>query len=150
MSKASLNICAYILWQHECSAHLGKHLSVGLMDGMVGLLFSKVTLWVWVPSKKCEILPSPALSVFKVFFNYYYCCAGWWYVVAFTKALTMCQIYHTWIHPLHCSLYIPSPPIPETVSTGIMFEFTLVLYFYFLKFNMVIWPFKVYRKKKNK
>jgi hypothetical protein len=29
------------------------------------------------------------------------CCSGWGYIVRFTKVLTMYQIYHTWIHPLH-------------------------------------------------
>jgi hypothetical protein len=37
-------------------------------------------------------------------FFYYYCCAGRGYIVVFTKVLTMCQIYHTWFQPLHCSL----------------------------------------------
>jgi hypothetical protein len=60
------------------------------------------------------------------FILFFYCCTGWGYVVAFTKILTMCQIYHTWIHPLYCSSPSPllPPLIPETVSTGIIFAFT--------------------------
>jgi hypothetical protein len=59
-----------------------------------------------------------------VFLFFYYCCAEWGYIVAFIKVLTMYQIYHTWIHPLHRSPLLPSPPIPGTVSTGIIFAFT--------------------------
>jgi hypothetical protein len=33
--------------------------------------------------------------------DFYYCCAGWRYIGAFTKVLTMYQIYH--------SLILPSP-----------------------------------------
>jgi hypothetical protein len=55
------------------------------------------------------------LGMFKIsFFLFFFCClntilfiylffffcAGWRYIVAFTKVLTMCQIYHTWIHLL--------------------------------------------------
>jgi hypothetical protein len=29
------------------------------------------------------------------FQNFFYCCAGWGYIVAFTKVLTMYQIYHS-------------------------------------------------------
>jgi hypothetical protein len=44
--------------------------------------------------------------------------------VAFTKVLTMYQIYHTLIHPVHCSPLSLPPWIPETVSAGISFAFT--------------------------
>jgi hypothetical protein len=40
-------------------------------------------------------------------FPYYF--AGWGNIVAFTRVLTMYQIYHTWIHPFHCSPLSPSP-----------------------------------------
>jgi hypothetical protein len=33
----------------------------------------------------------------------FYCCAEWRYIVAFTKVLTIHQMYHTWIHRLHRS-----------------------------------------------
>jgi hypothetical protein len=46
-------------------------------------------------------------------------CAEWGYIVAFTKVLTIYQIYHTWIHPFHLS-----PPIPRVVSTDTIFSFT--------------------------
>jgi hypothetical protein len=37
-------------------------------------------------------------------------CAGWEYIVALTEVLTIYQIYHTGIHPLHCSpLSLPPP-----------------------------------------
>jgi hypothetical protein len=41
--------------------------------------------------------------------------------VAFRKILTM---YHAWIHPLHHSLLVPPPLIPEIISTDIIFPFT--------------------------
>jgi hypothetical protein len=44
------------------------------------------------------------------------------YIVAFTKVLTMYQIYQIGIHPLHCSAL--SPPIPGRVSAGIIFAST--------------------------
>jgi hypothetical protein len=42
-------------------------------------------------------------------FSFFYFCAGWGYIVAFTKVLTMYQIYHTLIHPLHSSPLSPWP-----------------------------------------
>jgi hypothetical protein len=42
-------------------------------------------------------------------------------IVAFTKVLTIYQIYHSWIHPLHHSLSLP-PPIPRIVSTVSFFH----------------------------
>jgi hypothetical protein len=44
----------------------------------------------------------------------FYCFAGWGYIVAFTKVLTMYQMYHTWIRSLSTHLSPPSP-IPEIV-----------------------------------
>jgi hypothetical protein len=41
------------------------------------------------------------------------------YTVAFTKVLTIYEIFHIWIHPLHHSPCLPS--IPGIVSTGIIF-----------------------------
>jgi hypothetical protein len=43
--------------------------------------------------------------------------------VTFTKVLTIYQIYHTWIHPLHHSPSSPPAPIPWIVSIGIIFLF---------------------------
>jgi hypothetical protein len=63
-----------------------------------------------------------SLFFFCFFIFSLYCCAGWEYVVAFTKVLTMYQIYLT-LPPSPLS-FIPSPPIPGTVSTGIIFAFT--------------------------
>jgi hypothetical protein len=63
-------------------------------------------------------------------FIFFYCFVGQGYIVAFTKALTMCQIHHTWIHP-SIALFYPSPPVPGTVSTGIVFTFTYMCTHYF-------------------
>jgi hypothetical protein len=52
-------------------------------------------------------------SFFPDFYLFIFCCAG--YIVAFTKVLTIYQIYHTWIHPLYHS--------PGVVSTDIIFLF---------------------------
>jgi hypothetical protein len=40
----------------------------------------------------------------------------WGYIVAFTKVITIYQIYHTWIHPLHHFPLFSPPPIPGIVS----------------------------------
>jgi hypothetical protein len=62
---------------------------------------------------------------------FFYCFARWRYIVAVSKFLTMYQIHHTWIHPLHHSPLYHSP-IPGMVSTGINFAFiymcTLILH----------------------
>jgi hypothetical protein len=55
------------------------------------------------------------LYAFSCFLN---CCVVWLDIVAFSKVLTMYQIYHTWIHPSTILLYIPSFT-PGVVSTGI-------------------------------
>jgi hypothetical protein len=47
---------------------------------------------------------------------FFYCYAGWGYIGAFPKVLAVYQIYHTWIHPGHCSFILPLS-IPGTVST---------------------------------
>jgi hypothetical protein len=52
------------------------------------------------------------------------CCAEWGYIVASTQVLTIEQIYHTRIHPLHHSPLSYPPPITGIVSTGIIFPFT--------------------------
>jgi hypothetical protein len=52
-----------------------------------------------------------------------YCYDVWGYIVAFTKVITMYQIYCTWIHLLNHSPSSSSPPIPGVVSTGIIFAF---------------------------
>jgi hypothetical protein len=53
--------------------------------------------------------------------------------MAFTKVLTIYQIYHIGIHPLHNSPLFPPSPIPGMVSTGIIFAFTY-MYTYFLHY----------------
>jgi hypothetical protein len=45
--------------------------------------------------------------------------------MAFTKDLTMYQIYYTWIHPSLILLYAP-PPIPGILSRDIDFVFTFM------------------------
>jgi hypothetical protein len=62
------------------------------------------------------------INYFQVFF--FYCCANWVYTVAFTKVLTIYQIYHTWVHHFHYSSSCPPPPTPGIVSTDIIFPFT--------------------------
>jgi hypothetical protein len=53
-------------------------------------------------------------------------------IAAFRKVLTIWQIYHTWIHSLHCS---PLPPslIPGIVIAGIIFALTY-MYINFLHY----------------
>jgi hypothetical protein len=68
---------------------------------------------------------------------FFYCCAGWGYIVAFTKVLTIYQIYCTWVHPLHHS---PSPSpslIPRIVSTDNIFLSTYMCtqYLYHIHFR---------------
>jgi hypothetical protein len=56
---------------------------------------------------------------YLLFFN----CAEWGYTVACTKVLTIYQVYHTWIHPLHHSFLSPPSSVPGIVSTGLIFSF---------------------------
>jgi hypothetical protein len=63
----------------------------------------KLGLWQKVASHITNAMKSSL-------FYFFYCCTGWGYIVAFTKVLTMYQIYHTWIHPLLCSPLSLSPP----------------------------------------
>jgi hypothetical protein len=58
------------------------------------------------------------------FFPFIYCFAKWEYTVAFIKVLTIHQIYHSWIHPLHHSPLTLPFPIPGAVLTGLIFPFT--------------------------
>jgi hypothetical protein len=51
-------------------------------------------------------------------------CCG--YIVASTKVLIICQIYHTWIYPLHHSPLSLPTPILGIVSTGLIFPFTYI------------------------
>jgi hypothetical protein len=55
--------------------------------------------------------------------------------VAFTKVLTVCQIYHTWIHLLHHSPLSFFSPFLE-VSTGVIFPVTNMCtqYLYYIHF----------------
>jgi hypothetical protein len=56
-----------------------------------------------------------------------YCCAGWGYIVAFTKALTMYQIYHTWIHLLHHS---PLSSLPHSWNSFNRSYFSIYVHVY--------------------
>jgi hypothetical protein len=44
---------------------------------------------------------------------YYYYCAEWGYIGVFIQVLTMYQIHHPWIHPLHCSVLYSLPQFLE-------------------------------------
>jgi hypothetical protein len=48
----------------------------------------------------------------------------WGYIVAFTKLLTIYQIYHSWSHPIHCSPLFHPAPIPGIVSVNVIFTCT--------------------------
>jgi hypothetical protein len=70
---------------------------------------------------KIQYQPIHTVVSINYIFSFFKNCAGWGYIVAFTKVLTIYQIYHNWIHPLHNSPLSPSPPIPGIVSTVIIF-----------------------------
>jgi hypothetical protein len=66
-------------------------------------------------------LKAPQFLFVVVFFLY--CCVVCWYIVAFTKVLTLHQLYHTWIHTFyHFPLSLSA--VHGTISTGIIFAFT--------------------------
>jgi hypothetical protein len=56
-----------------------------------------------------------------------FCCAGLGYIVAFTKGLTMCQIYHSWMHFLHHS----SLSSPHSRNCFNRYLFSIYKYSYF-------------------
>jgi hypothetical protein len=62
--------------------------------------------------------------LFFLFTYFFYCCSGWGYIVAFTKDITMYQLYHTWVHLLHYFPLYLTLPIPGIVSTGSIFPIT--------------------------
>jgi hypothetical protein len=65
-------------------------------------------------------------SEFKIlFFFFYYCFAGWGYIVTFTKVLTIYQIYHTWIHPLHHSAF--TTPFPHASNSFNKYHFSIYI-----------------------
>jgi hypothetical protein len=66
---------------------------------------------------------------FWICLNFFYCCSGWRYIVAFTKVLTMYQIYYTWIHPPLLS-YI-SPPLISCNSFN-RYHFCIYIHVYTL------------------
>jgi hypothetical protein len=84
---------------------------------------SKISLW-------CGFVISLWSLTFFIFFLFLLLCHG--YIVAFTKVLTLYQIYHTLIHPLHHSPLTSTPLIPEIASTGLTFPFTYMCTQYFL------------------
>jgi hypothetical protein len=84
------------------------------------------------------------ISLFHLYFNsffviviIFYCCAEWGYIAAFTKVLTLYQIYHTSIHPLshsplsslpiHHFLEATVPPVRERASLSTEFQVLLLL-----------------------
>jgi hypothetical protein len=74
--------------------------------------------------------------LFACFF--FYCYAGWGYIVAFTKVLTMYQIYYTWIHSLHHS---PLSPHSWNGFKRYHFSFTFIWtqYFHYIHSPMPFW-----------
>jgi hypothetical protein len=66
------------------------------------------------------------LSFFP-FFSFLYCCTGQGYIEALAKVLTMYQIYHTWIHPLHHSL---SSPLPNSQNSFNNSHFSTYIHVY--------------------
>jgi hypothetical protein len=69
----------------------------------------------------CAIIPDSFYWRFLTF-KYFYCYAWWGFIVAFSKALKIYQIFLTWIHPLNTS-FIFLPPSPGIISTGVIFPF---------------------------
>jgi hypothetical protein len=61
------------------------------------------------------------LAPIAYFTFYFYFCAGWGYIVAFTEVLTKYQIQHTWIHPLHHSLFPPPSHSWNSFSNCLIF-----------------------------
>jgi hypothetical protein len=65
-----------------------------------------ILLFLWGKYHKVERLDSYSSCGLILFLNsifFLYCCVGWGYIMAFIKVLTMYQICHTLIHPLHQS-----------------------------------------------
>jgi hypothetical protein len=65
-----------------------------------------------------------------------------WGKLAFTKVLTIYQVYHTWIHSLHHSPLPPSP-IPGTVSTGLILHLhtcILSIALYSISYTLSLYP----------
>jgi hypothetical protein len=66
-----------------------------------------------------------------VIFFFLYCCAGYRYIVAFTKVCTMCQLYHTWIHPFPSLPLSPLPWFMDQFQQVIIFAFTCMCTHFF-------------------
>jgi hypothetical protein len=66
-------------------------------------------LFSWNYEPKEGIIFLKIFSYLCIYFSFFLIiiCAECKYIVAFTKVLTMNQIYHTLIHPLHCSFINP-------------------------------------------
>jgi hypothetical protein len=112
----------------------------------LGLMF--IFLFPLIFSEFLEILSNIFLFIFSdtnllcgggyfflIFFLYY--CAGWGYIVASTKVFIMYQLYHTWIHTLHCF----PPSIHGTVSTGIIFVFICMCTYFLHCTHLLLPPF---------
>jgi hypothetical protein len=79
--------------------------------------------WVAQSNDNAEIYP----ILFLLLIHFLLLCLG--FIVAFTKFLTLYQIYHTWIHSLYHSPLSP-PPFLE-VSTGIRLLCPFFLFSFF-------------------
>jgi hypothetical protein len=51
----------------------------------------------------------------------FYCCTEWRYTVASPKVLTLYQLYHTWIYPLHYFPLFPATYTPGILSMNIIY-----------------------------
>jgi hypothetical protein len=100
-------------------------------------LRSQVQWMTWYPH-----VPSSwsGYLLYRAFIFFLYCCAEWGYIVAFTKVLTMYQLYRTWIHPFYHFPLFPVLLINGRISTGIIFSFTCI-YTHFLHWIHPLTPF---------
>jgi hypothetical protein len=57
-----------------------------------------------------------------------YCCAEWGYIVAFTKVLTMYQLYNTWIHTFLPLPFISHPSSPNSCKSFNRYHFCIYMH----------------------
>jgi hypothetical protein len=77
-------------------------------------LLKRMCIARWFGEIVCRCLVCPFGLTCELSLKFFFCCWFFYFVelgykVAFTKVLTIYQLYHTWIHPLHCYFPFPSP-----------------------------------------